>query len=878
MTDHNSKQNSFLRSLFKKQSSNNGVHSVTASDQIDTSFTKKFLSFIKNHPDIILLFSLDGKVLSSNTRDLSDYLGFGAKKKIRLEDLFSKENLSLLKTHFQESTKGKTVQIETDTLNNQGELLYFSVTLFPIETPDKGIEGVLTIIRDITMRKMLEQENDRKALKIIETNENYHYIFNHLKYGIWMAESMSGKITFASEGMKDIMQIPLSTIYDNQDYWEDMIDPMHREEFIEKHILLNSGKGIEQEYKLTDGTGEIKWIYEQTIPKVDESGEITHLFGMISDISKRMEMQETLEFLAKNDALTGLPNYHSLHEELDLLIKDKATDSFALLYIDLDDFDWIIDYLGHDIGEMVLKKIANRLISMGHENSYLAKIESDAFVFVVRHDEDKETVFQFAEDIIKKVKEKINVKGYEFHVTASIGISFYPDNGQENLILLERARTALSKAKQLGKNNYQIYSSHRDFSSHKKYLLEKDLRQAIQNEAFEIYYQPQVNPKSGLIEAAEALIRWNHQEWGVISPAEFISLAEERHIIHEMEDWVIKTVCQQLHIWKEKEYPLYPIAINMSPMRFLKPGIIDTLKKELSFYDVSPSYIEIEIKESSFSNIEENVTETIMALKELGVRIALDDFGTGYSSFRYLQDFNFDKLKIDLTFVKNLGSENKKDAAIYSSFLHLAKGLKMKVVAQGVEDAEQLEFLKQNECDLLQGYLYSQPLPVKHFEELMKRRYLKPKEKKEGKKPEIERRSYFRFAFPTHLPVVMNLVEVNKRSVKMGSAHILVENISIGGIKFLSTLRLPVSSNIKFNFQIKLMNETFDLNGSLVYKNEEKLDTFSYGVSFITTEGEQDRLAEIINKMAVFKKINSVIPETDFIDEDPYLYLQKHLL
>lgn len=1000
MDNNKPRYSNLLKDLFKKRSNIQKPINQIKSNKAKSTLLDCYISILEKHPDIILVFTLDGKLVSQNKNSINERLGYRSKQKLSFKELVSEEDYTLLQSAFQNASKGTSEIVTFDVFHKQGEQLNIIGTFIPIETSE-CIEGVVLVLKDITAQKQLEKENmlkathleqaqqianigsweyliskdelrcsksffdifgleesestlmeiplsrihtedkdkidelleaaitdgvgyttefriyhgktnelrhikvqveveekENKPFKLIgvvkdyteqrmldmelkETNKSFRHIFDNLNVGIWMRESIDGKITFASQGMTDLLQIPLSKLYEQPDCWQDMILPMYREELFKKYKLLSHGKMIEHKYRIKAEDGKLKWVYEQTIPRVNKYGEVTHLFGMVADISSEIEIQEKLEFLAKNDALTALPNYNGLYEKLDELMQNDDTKTFALFYVGLDNFNWVTDYLGYQITEVALKNIANRLIAILPPKGYLARTDNDSFVFIIPNFKNKDFINQLAEKIIKTIENQIMVEEYELFISSSIGISFYPDNGDNKLILLENARTALYHAKKLGKNNYQIYSFDRDISSHKKYVLERDLRKAIQNEDFEIYYQPQVNPNSGVIEGAEALIRWNHKDWGVVSPAEFIPIAEEKHLIHHIGNWVIRTVCKQLQTWRNEGYTLYPISINISPIRFLKPGIVEVVKKELEHYQIPAKYLEIEITESILLQNEKNVSETLNALKELGIRIALDDFGTGYSSFHYLQKFNLDTLKIDKIFIQNLDSEdtsNIKEAAIVSSFLHLAKGLNMKVVAEGVEEYEQMEFLKQKECDLIQGYLYSKPVPVDKFEQMMKVRYLKPTKQKKYIKPEKERRKYFRFVFPFHLLAKMNITEVNERKVSLGYGTILVENISLGGIRFLSTLRLPVTSNIKLNFKLKLMNECFNIDGSLVYQNEEKPEIFSYGVSFSMTGEEQDELAEVINRMTVLKRLNQSIPKTDFIEEDPYLYLRKKLI
>lgn len=718
-------------------------------------------------------------------------------------------------------------------------------------------------------------------IKSTQLQDDLQYVFNHLHVGIWIRETMESEMIFVSKGMEKITQRSLESLYREPDYWKDMILPDDREEVFNRYRLLNKGQMVQHQYRIKDGNGTTKWIYEQTIPVINNNHQVVYLFGVVTDVSPKIELLKKVEFLMTNDPVTTLPNMYSCYQKIDELIKSNKNSSFALLYIDIDNFSWINDYLGHKIGDIVLKRLSSRLISKLPEEGYLAKMENDAFIMILSCTNNKDRIFRFAEMLTQLVREKITIEEYELHVTASIGISFYPENGHSNLRILENAHTALRHAKRLGKNNFQIYSFDRDISAHKKYMLEKDLRKAIANEEFEVYYQPQINPNNNAVVSAEALIRWNHEKWGIVSPEEFIPIAEEKHLIHLIGDWVIETVLHQMKTWQKQGYPLCPVSINISPVRFLRTGLENVIKKALDKYQVQAKYLQIEITEGSLLKFEENIMDTLKALKKLGVTIILDDFGTGYSSFHYLQKIDCDILKIDQSFIHNLISEEEtetKEAAIVSSLLHLAKGLNMKVVAEGVEEYNQLEFLKQKQCDIIQGYLYSEPVPLDQFEQILQKRIIKPKRQKATVKPEQERRKYFRFYFSTLLPAKMRITEVHHRKINIGAATILIENISIGGIRFLSSLKLPVISNMKLSFQFNIMNQYFDLDGSLVYKNEESKNIYAYGVSFQITEREKDKLAEIINKMTIMKRLNQAIPDTKFIEENPYSFLRKKLL
>ncbi len=996
MSNQRLQRKGILTNLLKRRKSIPGLSENSASNQSESALLDYYISFVQNHPDIILIIALDGEVIATNKSNGNNYLGFHDKQQVLSKDYMTEKEYDLLEDAFNKAKRGKSTQIEFTLTNKQGKLAFLIGTFIPISLTKRHIEAVTLILKDLTDFKQLEKkyelkvnhleqaqqianigsfeydiaqdifsctdecylftgidiseytldnlfsiihpidqeyiqhlfnraikkgigfsteyriyhrktkellymntnvkvilENDQPAklvgvmqdisklkqlnLQLEDTNEQYQNIFNQLHVGIWMRESFGGNITFASKGLASILQIPLESIYKHPNSLESLILPGYEKRIAEKNEQLKKGHRTEHRYRILDGEGTTKWIYEQLIPELDNNGEISHIFGRIADISHEIEMESKLAFMSRNDGLTTLPNQHSLYEKLDDYILRDDIKNFALLSIDIDNFSWINNFLGHNVGNEVLQSISNRLIKSRPDNGYLARLASDSFVYIVANFNDKNEIIKFANELKSSIKAAYLVEDYELYVTSSIGISFYPENGDNKLDLLENSNSALTFAKELGKNNIQIYSFDRDLATHKKYVLELDLRKAIQNEDFELYYQPKVNPKTGAILGAEALIRWVHKEWGVVSPAEFIPIAEEKHLIHHIGNWVIKTVCAQLKSWKEQGKELYPISINISPIRFLRNDLVGVIQRELEKNYVDPKLIEIEITEGTLLRNETYVLDTLNRLRKLGVIISLDDFGSGHTSFLYLQNFDIDTLKIDKRFIQNVNVENSKNTAIITSLFHMAKGLNMNIVVEGVEEYEQLEFLKQKECDAVQGFIYSKAVPVHQFEKLMTQHYLKPKKK--FIMPEKERRKYFRFILPHYLPVTLKINRVNNKQVNMGTATILVENISLGGLKLLTTLRLPVISNMKLSFQFSIMDEDFNLNGILVYKEPKTKEVFSYGVSFEDmSEGEKDQLAKVINRMTALKRLNNEIPNTEFITVSSTKFFEQHLI
>jgi len=508
------------------------------------------------------------------------------------------------------------------------------------------------------------------------------------------------------------------------------------------------------------------------------------------------------------------------------------------------------------------------------EGGYLARLSSNDFIMIIKNYGSKDEVYSLAKKIIKEISKPFSLQGYELNVSTSIGITFFPEEGKDKLTLLENAHTALYKAKKVGKGNYQLSSHLTDISSYKKYVLDRDMRKAIKNEEFELYFQPQVDPRQGKICSGEALIRWNHKEWGMMSPGEFIPLAEENHLINNITDWVIQKVFSYIRDWMDKGIEVQPISINIPPIRFIKKGLLKYVEQQLELYRIPAHLIEFEITEGSLLKDDKKVMSTIEGLKILGIQFAVDDFGTGYASLDSIRKFKPNTIKIDRIFIKHIGDEDGIEKGIISSAIHLSKVLDMKVVAEGVEEIEQLRFLKQNECDLIQGYIYSKPVKVTTFEKFLKQGYLKAEKTHRGK-AFVEKRNFYRFPFPFPIAGEMTIVEINGKKVNVGKSPILIENISLGGVKIVSSLKLPVNTKMKFSVKFQILGEIFDLAGSIKWIEEEPACVFSYGVSFELNRIFEDRLASIINKLCSYSKNNMTIPDTEFIYEAPHKYFSK---
>jgi diguanylate cyclase (GGDEF)-like protein len=435
------------------------------------------------------------------------------------------------------------------------------------------------------------------------------------------------------------------------------------------------------------------------------------------------ELQQTkakLNYLIHNDSLTNLPNRFSLREQFKQIQKTDSSPEqlVTVLSVGLDRFNQINTHLGNSIGDLLLKTVAERLSVCVGNQGIVARLNDDQFAVILATIKHRNEASQIAQDILTRLSETFELGGQEIFVTASLGIALCPRDGTEIEQLLNHAHIAMMKAKQQGGDHYEFYAAAYNIGSSDRLALQTSLRYALEREELEVYYQPQVNLKTGEIFGAEALVRWQHPERGLVLPSKFIPIAEETGLIVPIGEWVLYTACKQVKVWQNSGFPSLQIAVNLSSRQFSQLDLRHRLVQIIINTGIEPKYIELELTESMLVQNTEVAIRRLNALKALGVKIAIDDFGTGYSSLSYLQQFPFDVLKIDRCFIRNI-TENTSNAAITEAIIAMAKNLNLKLIAEGVETEDELSFVCQHQCDGMQGYLFSRPVPVQEFHQLL---------------------------------------------------------------------------------------------------------------------------------------------------------------
>jgi diguanylate cyclase (GGDEF)-like protein len=443
--------------------------------------------------------------------------------------------------------------------------------------------------------------------------------------------------------------------------------------------------------------------------------------SQIGQFIVRMQAEEAVKYVAMHDTVTNLPNRVMFNQRLEQAIAQaqRHTRQLALMFIDLDRFKNINDTLGHETGDQLLRDVAERLKVNLRSGDIVARLGGDEFVVLLEDLSDAVSVGNVAEKLIGALGCNFVIAGREVHITASIGISTYPGDAHDVRSMMKYADIAMYRAKEQGRNTFQFYSDHINVHSLERLTLESQLRGALERDELVLYYQPVLDTKRGDIIGMEALVRWRHREWGLLSPAKFIGIAEETGLIVPIGQWVLHTACTQQRSWIELGLPPIRIAVNLSPRQFVHRHLIDDITQALQSTKFDPSWLELEITETTVMHNAQRAVALLGELKQMGIRIAIDDFGTGYSSLAYLKRFPINTVKIDRSFVADV-PQDPTNTAITQAIIAMTHSLGLKVTAEGVETAEQVSFLREQGCEEMQGYYFSRPLPVVEATALLK--------------------------------------------------------------------------------------------------------------------------------------------------------------
>lgn len=583
-----------------------------------------------------------------------------------------------------------------------------------------------------------------------------------------------------------------------------------------------------------------------------------------ADITESFEFKEKLSYISTHDAITGLPNSNYFIQELAeccRIAKDTKT-KFALMMLDIDGLKNINYMVGYDAGNNIIIDVVNKLKAFLGKEIFISRFTEAHFAIIIQG-LFREEYEHIAEGIIKLFLQPFKIDKFELNIYANMGICFYPENAKDIELLKKLSMVALLRSKKEGRNKYKFYSSGLDFQTYKEFIIRNDLHHAIEKNQLRVYYQPMINLETNEIIASEVLIRWEHPDWGILTPDEFIPLAEETGLIIDVGDWILKEVCRNYKQWMKAGLPNIKISINFSCIQFFEDNFVENIINTIQNFEIDPNFLIMEITESTLMKKADRINSEIKRLQSYGIKVALDDFGTGFSSLKYLYSLNINMLKIDSSFIQNINID-KTCTIITKTIVKMAQELNIDLVAEGIENSEQLNYLKELNCYYGQGFLFSRPVPIEEFVKMLDSRQCIPIL---NNVPEVQtnRRKFFRIDFHQLLESVLTVIKIKGKSINVGNTKVLVKNIGPGGLCFISNIKLPVEEDTILQFKIILLNKELELYGHPVRAINVGNIIYEYGVKFTINEAVRENLNKILIQVQIKMKNDILFDEGKFI-------------
>jgi len=603
-------------------------------------------------------------------------------------------------------------QMEKRYLRKDGTTVWVGLTISVQRDADGRALDDISIIQDISPRKHAEiatRRSEQRFRSLVELSSDWYWEMDtDMRFTAFEGRGADGRYVPARLVLGcRAWEIPGA---DRTCDWDGMRSRLERREAFRDF-----------EYSYTNRQGRRFHVSVSGEAMFDEDGTFLGYRGTSRDISLRKQAEARIRYLATHDELTGLPNRVMFSELLNHVLHTarRAGRRFAVLFIDLDRFKFINDSLGHEAGDSLLREVAMRLKSSLRSSDVVARLGGDEFVVLLPDLDEGDQASTVARKLLSAVIKPVEIGGQEWRVTASIGVSTFPDDAHDEPSLMKHADIAMYHAKEEGKNNFQFYDGRLKARSLERLTLETHLRRAIERDELSLHYQAKLELASNRIAGVEALLRWNSAELGAVTPARFIPVAEETGLILSIGKWVLRTACRQLVAWQHAGLPPVRVAVNLSPRQLSDPNLVSDVRAVLADTGMRPDLLELEVTESSVMHSIDRAIEVLSALKAMGVRLAIDDFGTGYSSLAQLKRFPIDTLKVDRSFIRDIPGDAE-DRAIAEAIIAMGRTLSLTVVAEGVETIEQQNFLRERSCDQMQGYYFSRPVSAGEFADLLR--------------------------------------------------------------------------------------------------------------------------------------------------------------
>lgn len=731
-------------------------------------------------------------------------------------------------------------------------------------------------IQDITEKKELQKELEFKQEEIQKIQKQFQVLIQKSK-DIFEILEKDGTIKFISEASEKILGYKPEERIGKKVYEFYEGEELQKLTSLMEFVLCDSGREIEENLIFKTNTGKNIHLEVHMQNLLDEPA-VEGIVVNFSDITSRVEMEKKMAYISTHDELTGLPNSVYFKKQLMLqcqYAKETQT-KFALMMLDLSGLKYVNYTLGYDLGNELIVEIVEKLKAFLGEDKFICRYSEDHFAVIVQGIRTNTEYKNIAKGIISLFSQSYTVKNYELSIDVNIGICIYHEDSNDMDSLKKQAKVALLRAKKEGKNTYKFYSPELNIQNYKECVMRSDLHHAIEKEQLCVYYQPIIDLKTNEIIATEALIRWNHPNWGLVSPNEFIPIAEETGLIVDIGKWVLSEVCKNYKEWLDSNLPSIKVAVNFSSIQFLEKDFVKNITRIIDEFGLKPNFLIIEITESVLVKNTKKAASDINSLQSLGVQLALDDFGTGYSSLSYLKSFNIDILKLDASFIKNIPLDGS-STAITSSVINLTKELKIKLVAEGIENWEQLSYLQRANCYLGQGYLYSKPVNIKDFETILVKKKCKPVFANDTLVTlrEENRRKFFRIKFTQLLEADLTILEIRGKAVNVGNTKVLVKNIGPGGVCIISNIKFPIEKNIILELITELIEVNLRVYGYIVWGKEIENNLYEYGVEFTIDENEREDLVKVLNQVQIKMKNNILFSDGSFALEPPALFFKS---